>query len=108
MIQIKEVSKSFKGNAAIQNLNLSVKKGEILGLLGANGAGKSTTINMLLGFIQPDSGAININELDVSTQANEKMYGAHMGKSRNQLPGLSGVSGANSNCNRFSNKNDGT
>lgn len=58
MIQIREASKSFKGKPAIQNLNLEVEKGEILGLLGANGAGKSTTINMLLGFLAADTGLV--------------------------------------------------
>ncbi len=66
MIQIQNVSKSFKGQAAVQNLNLKVQEGEILGLLGANGAGKSTTINMLLGFLSPDSGTVKINEKETS------------------------------------------
>ena len=71
MIQIKNVTKSFKGKTAVENLNLSVGEGEILGLLGANGAGKSTTINMLLGFIKPDSGAVLINQKDVSKNTKE-------------------------------------
>ncbi|NJL75337.1 MAG: ATP-binding cassette domain-containing protein, partial [Saprospiraceae bacterium] len=64
MINIYQVNKSFKGSPAVQNLTLSVKEGEILGLLGANGAGKSTTINMLLGFLAPDSGTVKIQEKD--------------------------------------------
>lgn len=71
MIQIQNVSKSFKGELAVQNLNLEVKKGEILGLLGANGAGKSTTINMLLGFLQPDSGKVSIDDIDTSKNAQD-------------------------------------
>ena len=39
-----------------------------MGLLGANGAGKSTTINMILGFIKPDSGKVSVNDLDTSSQ----------------------------------------
>ena len=66
MIHLQEVNKSFKGKPAVQNLDLQVNEGEILGLLGANGAGKSTTINMLLGFLQPDSGSLRINQLDVA------------------------------------------
>ncbi len=69
MIQLQNVSKSFKGELAVKNLNLEVKKGEILGLLGANGAGKSTTINMLLGFLNPDSGKIYINDIDTSNNS---------------------------------------
>ena len=71
MIQLKAVNKSFKGQPAITDLNLEVSPSEILGLLGANGAGKSTTINILLGFLQPDSGAAQINDLDTSQKAPE-------------------------------------
>ncbi|MEM9821487.1 MAG: ABC transporter ATP-binding protein [Bacteroidota bacterium] len=71
MIQIQNASKSFKGKPAVQELTLQVGNGEILGLLGANGAGKSTTINMLLGFINPDSGTVTINNMDTIEKAEE-------------------------------------
>lgn len=60
MISLKQVCKSYKGFKALDNLTLNVQAGEIYGLLGANGAGKSTTLNVLLGFISADSGAIEI------------------------------------------------
>ncbi|MEM6630344.1 MAG: ABC transporter ATP-binding protein [Bacteroidota bacterium] len=71
MIQILNASKSFKGIPAVQNLTLNVGEGEILGLLGANGAGKSTTINLLLGFLSPDSGKVQIKGLDTAIKAKE-------------------------------------
>lgn len=71
MIDIQQASISFKGNPAVQNLSLQVGKGEILGLLGANGAGKSTTINMLLGFLTPDAGTVRIQDLDPVQQADQ-------------------------------------
>jgi ABC-2 type transport system ATP-binding protein len=71
MIQVKGATVSFNGLKAIENLDLDVKKGEILGLLGANGAGKSTTINMLLGFLKPDSGQAMIDQLDASKESHE-------------------------------------
>lgn len=77
MIHIQNAAKSFKGVVALKNLNLSVNPGEIVGLLGANGAGKSTTINMLLGFLSPDSGSVQINETETSSnpQAVRKLVG---------------------------------
>jgi len=66
MIHLQQVSKSYKGSIAVDNVTLKINKGEIYGLLGANGAGKSTTINMLLGFLKPDSGNVSIDEQDVA------------------------------------------
>ena len=92
MIQLQNVSKSFKGNIAIQNLNLEVQKGDIFGLLGANGAGKSTTINMLLGFLNPDSGKVQINDLDAIQNSKEtrKLIG-YIPENVNLYPYLSGL-----------------
>ena len=51
MIFLEQIHKIFKGQKALDNLCLEVKSGEIYGLLGANGAGKSTTLNLVLGFL---------------------------------------------------------
>jgi ABC-2 type transport system ATP-binding protein len=73
-------------------LNLEVQKGDILGLLGANGAGKSTTINMLLGFLNPDSGKVQINDLDAIQNSKEtrKLIG-YIPENVNLYPYLSGL-----------------
>ena len=67
MIEIKQLSKKFGSRLAVDALNLSVPAGEIYGLLGHNGAGKSTAIGMMLGQVWPTSGAISINGFDVAT-----------------------------------------
>ena len=65
IIQVRNVSKSFKNAHAVNDLSFSVQKGDIYGFLGQNGAGKSTMIRMLLTLIRPTSGSIRIfgNEL---------------------------------------------
>jgi ABC-2 type transport system ATP-binding protein len=92
MIHIHQANKAFKGSPAVQNLTLQVNQGEILGLLGANGAGKSTTINMLLGFLSPDSGTVKINELDTNRNSQEvrKLIG-YIPENVNLYPYLSGI-----------------
>ncbi|WP_452598467.1 ABC transporter ATP-binding protein [Pontimicrobium sp. MEBiC01747] len=65
MITTKNITKTYGDFTAVNNLSFNVNKGEILCLLGANGAGKSTTINILLNFTEPTSGVAEINELDV-------------------------------------------
>ena len=92
MISIQQASKSFKETTAVDKLSLEVQKGEILGLLGANGAGKSTTINMLLGFLHPDSGVVRINDMDTSREADKvrKLIG-YIPENVNLYPYLSGI-----------------
>ena len=61
IVEIKNLNKTYGGKyKALDNLSLSVKKGEIFGLLGPNGSGKSTTINCLLSLLNYDSGSIKI------------------------------------------------
>ena len=57
-LELKNVSKSFVGKKAVDNISFSVKEPGVYGLLGTNGAGKTTTIRMLLGIIKKDSGEI--------------------------------------------------
>lgn len=66
MLDAENLSKSFDTFHALTNLNLSVKPGEIYVLLGANGAGKSTTIKLFLGFLDPSEGAAMINGLNIA------------------------------------------
>ena len=63
-IQISGLSKSYDGRKVIENLSFSVTAGEVFGLLGANGAGKSTTIECVLGTRTADSGSARILGLD--------------------------------------------
>ena len=61
IIEAKHFKISFAGKTIIKDLNFSVKRGEIFGLLGSNGSGKTTTIRVLLGLYHADSGAILVN-----------------------------------------------
>ncbi len=65
VLQAIGLGKQYNGIAALSNLNLSVQKGEIFCLLGQNGAGKSTTINLFLGFTEPTTGAVLVNGEEV-------------------------------------------
>ena len=69
MLHAKDLTKHYDGVVALDKLNLSVEAGDIFCLLGANGAGKSTTINLFLNFIKPTSGQIVIDQMDVLKEA---------------------------------------
>ena len=67
MIKIIDLTKRYEDDVlALDHLNLEVTKGEIFCLLGANGAGKTTSINLLLNFIEPTEGTAEINGVDVT------------------------------------------
>lgn len=65
VIEINNLTKNYKSNRGIENINLSVNEGEIYGFIGPNGAGKSTTIKTLLNFIYPTSGEASILEMNI-------------------------------------------
>ena len=64
MLQLDRLVRQRAGRAAVQDLNLELAPGQVLGLLGVNGAGKSTTLAMIAGALRPDSGAIRLNGED--------------------------------------------
>lgn len=69
MLEISGLSKSYADSKvrAVDDLNLTVKPGEIFGFLGPNGAGKTTTIKLVVGLLNPDSGTIKVNGFDNQT-----------------------------------------
>jgi len=69
LIELKNVTKKYGNLVAVDNISFDVKDGEIIGLLGQNGAGKSTTMNMITGFIEPTEGNIIINGYDISKKS---------------------------------------
>ena len=64
-IDIINLNKKYKNTLAVKNINFKINKGSIIGLLGPNGCGKSTTIGMLLGLIKPTSGSVIINNKNI-------------------------------------------
>src|SRR5271169_1009264 len=68
MIQLTNVVKKFAGSVAVDDLSFTVPAGEIYGLLGHNGAGKSTAIGMMLGQVWPTSGEVRICGHDVTAR----------------------------------------
>ncbi|MBO5222654.1 MAG: ABC transporter ATP-binding protein [Clostridia bacterium] len=65
IIEIKQLNKTFGDVKAVQDLSFCVKEGELFAFLGVNGAGKSTTINIMCGQLAKDSGSVVINGLDL-------------------------------------------
>ena len=65
MIKVIGLTKYYGGKPAAKDISFEVQKGEVFGLLGTNGAGKSTTIKMLCGLLKPTRGSIKIGEVDL-------------------------------------------
>src|SRR5436853_4105314 len=70
-IEVKDLTKKFGGFIAVDSISFEVKEGQIFGFLGANGAGKSTTIRMLCGLLAPSSGKAKVAGFDVLTETEQ-------------------------------------
>ena len=84
MIEVKNVTKKYGNFTAVDNISFEVNDGEVVGLLGQNGAGKSTTLNMITGFIEPTDGTISINSYDIVKDA--KKAKKHIGYMPENVP----------------------
>lgn len=71
IIEVKHLTKSYKGVKAVDNLSFNVKEGEILGLLGPNGSGKTTTINSILSLLNYEDGSIKIMGREMKPDATD-------------------------------------
>lgn len=65
MLELKDVSKSYRSIPAVENVSFTLREGEVLGYLGPNGSGKSTTVKMIIGLIQPTRGKILFGGKDI-------------------------------------------
>ncbi len=65
LLEVKNLKKNFGVRNVVKNISFSIKENEILGLLGPNGSGKTTTIGMILGLLKPSSGEIFFNEMNI-------------------------------------------
>ena len=68
-VEIKNLEKKYEDFHAVKNLNFTIKAGSIVGLLGPNGCGKTTTLGMILGLIKPSSGKVLINGKNVENES---------------------------------------
>lgn len=69
MIQLTDVSKSYNNTIVVDHLNLQITAGEIVGLIGHNGAGKSTTLKMIAGLVEPTSGHVQVMGHDMQKES---------------------------------------
>ena len=69
-IEIENLSKQYNNILAVRNINFKINKGSIVGLLGPNGCGKTTTIGMMLGLIKPTAGTVFINGQNIENENN--------------------------------------
>ena len=92
MLIAENLSKTYGDYKALNNLNLKLNEGEIFALLGQNGAGKSTTINIFLGFVKPTEGVAKINGISVIDHPEEtKKFIAYIPETVLLYPNLTGV-----------------
>lgn len=91
MLVAESVSKRFGSTRALEALDLRVEEGEIVCLLGANGAGKSTTISLFLGFLEPDAGTIRVDGRDPRNDPAARKALAYIPEAVALYPDLTGL-----------------
>lgn len=87
ILEARELTREFDGVKALDAFSFQLHKGEVLGLLGANGAGKTTAMNMLLGLTTPTGGSIHAFGMNLATQRIDILRRANFSSAYTSLPG---------------------
>ena len=80
VLEVRNLSRSFGGLKAVQDVSFKLRRNEILGIIGPNGAGKTTLFNLLNGFLRPETGAILIDGRDMSGRKPHELCEAGIGR----------------------------
>jgi ABC-2 type transport system ATP-binding protein len=91
MLRARGLSKRYGGLLALSNVDFELRRGEIVGYLGPNGSGKSTTVNLVVGLLEPSAGSISLDDISLSDSPVE--YKRRVGyalKNRSALTHLNG------------------
>ncbi len=86
-LSVQNLAKSYGNLRAVAGISFDVRRNEIVGLLGPNGAGKTTAINMILGILEPDEGAIRIEGLDLNSRRSQAIAQTNFAAVYAPLPG---------------------
>jgi len=81
MLIVKNLTKRFGGFTAVDDVNFVIKEGEIISIIGTNGAGKTTLVNMISGYLKPDSGTILFSDKDITYASPYTRIQAGVGRS---------------------------
>src|SRR6267154_2151498 len=65
-LELKNVNNGFGGASVLKDINLNIEKGEFVAIVGFSGAGKTTLISLIAGLLQPDSGTVKLNDLEIT------------------------------------------
>ena len=80
ILSVRNLSKFFGGNRAVNDVNFDVNRGELLALIGPNGAGKTTCFNMLMGQLKRTSGEVQLNGEDISDLPTREIWRKGVGR----------------------------
>ncbi|KKU46690.1 MAG: hypothetical protein UX62_C0008G0001 [Microgenomates group bacterium GW2011_GWA2_46_7] len=86
ILEVKDLTKTFKKTPVIKGISFDMAEGEILGILGPNGAGKTTTLQMLLGILTPTSGSVNVFGLSMPKHKSEILESMNFSSTYTDLP----------------------